>query len=236
MSSNQAGWMSTMVALSALTLGACSPKADSSTADSAAGQVKDASTAASSSGAAGSRDSMGGTQDMHPDGMAGMGGMVGMSSMPPEDQKAMRMSGDPDRDFLRMMSDHHKGLIAMAHLVEEEKKGSAAAQADAKKLDAKQDAELDTIATMLDTKYKDSYDPKIMPSNQAMVDQLRSQSGAAVDRTFYSNVVKHHQQAIKMIDEFLPKLKSADIKKMAERMKREQTREISELERKAGKS
>ena len=165
-----------------------------------------------------------------------MANMPGMMSMPPEDRAQMRMTGNPDQDFLRMMSDHHKGLIAMAHLsTEGEKKGSAAAQADARKLDTKQEAELDTMQTMLTRQFEDSYDPKIMPSNQAMVDQLKGQSGAAFDRTFYNNVVMHHQQAIRMIDEFLPKLKDAKIRQMAERMKRDQQRELPEFQQKAAK-
>lgn len=149
----------------------------------------------------------------------------------------MAMTGDADRDFLRMMSDHHKGMVAMAHLsVEGEKKGSAAVQADARKLDTKQDEEIDRMSAMLKNSYKDSYEPKVMSDNQAMVDQLKSLSGAAYDRTFYQNVVKHHQQAIKMIDQFLPKLQRAEVKAMAERMKSDQTREIAEFQQKATKS
>lgn len=233
------GGVPAVLAVVALTLtAACSPKTDSSaTTDSAAGQMRDTSAAAGTAAGAGAHDSMGGMQGMQHDSMAmgGMAGMAGMSSMPPEDQKAMRMSGNPDQDFLRMMSDHHKGLIAMAHLVTEEKKGSASAQADATKLDKKQDEELDKMATMLEKQYKDAYDPRIMPSNQAMVDQLKGQSGAQLDRMFYGNVVKHHQMAIKMIDEFVPKMKSAELKQMAEKMKRDQAREIHEFEQKASK-
>jgi uncharacterized protein (DUF305 family) len=90
--------------------------------------------------------------------MSGMGGMAGMT-------------GNADQDFLRMMSDHHKGLVAMAHLsAEGEKKGSAGVQGDAKK---------------------------------------------------------------ERIDQSLPKMQRADLKAMAERMKRDQTSEIAAFQRKA---
>ena len=97
------------------------------------------------------------------------------------------------------------------------------------------DAEVEAMVTLLEKQYKDAYDPKIMPDNQTMVDQLKSQSGAAYDRAFYKNVVLHHQQALKLIDQSLPKMKDTQIRAMAERMKRDQAREISDFQQKAQK-
>ena len=189
--------------------------------DEQAGSDSSAAATASASDTGAAKDSMAGMNHGAMSNMTPMGGAT----------------GDPDRDFLRMMSDHHKGLIAMAHLtIEGQKKGSPGTQADADKLDMKQDAELDSMVTKLEQQYRDPYNPGIMPDNQAMVDQLKTQSGAEYDRTFYQNVIKHHQQAIMMIDHSLPMLKDAQVKAMAERMKRDQTREIQEFERKASGS
>ncbi|MBX9854833.1 MAG: DUF305 domain-containing protein [Gemmatimonadaceae bacterium] len=192
---------------------ACGPKSD----DAAAGASAAAPGAGQSTTAATSDTGMAGMDHSKMAGMAPMGGAT----------------GDPDRDFLRMMSEHHKGMIAMAHLTIEEKKGSATAQADAEKIDTKQDAELDSMVTMLEQQFKDPYDPKIMPDNQKMVDELKPLSGSAYDRMFYHHVVQHHQQATQMIDQHLPMLKDAKVRAMAERMKRDQTREIEEFQRKA---
>jgi uncharacterized protein (DUF305 family) len=156
--------------------------------------------------------------------------MKGMSGMSGDKMGGMAMTGDADRDFLRMMSDHHKGLTEMAHGAKEMKLPVAA---DAKMLDTKQDAELDKMVTTLEKQYKDPYSPKIMPSNQAMIDALRGKTGADFQKTFYQNVVQHHQDAIKMIDDYLPKAKDASIKQMAEKMKADQTREIAQFEKKA---
>ena len=179
--------------------------------------------------ATGTSPSMAATDRMS--GMAGMdhGTMGNMGNMAPMGGA----TGDPDRDFLRTMSEHHKGMIAMAHLTVEEKKGSATTQADAKKLDTKQDAEVDSMVTRLERQYKDPYNPKIMPDNQKMVEDLKSLAGAAYDRMFYHHVVQHHQQATQMIDHYLPMLKDAKVKAMAERMKRDQTREIAEFQPKS---
>ena len=141
------------------------------------------------------------------------------------------MTGDPDRDFLRMMSDHHKGLIAMVHPTLD-KKESLAVKGDASKMDKKQDAEVEKMVTMLDQRYKDAYTPKVMPDNQRMVDELKGKSGAEYSRTFLKNVIAHHQQAVKMIDDYLPNAKNPQVKSMAEKMKSDQTKEIAEFQKK----
>ena len=166
-------------------------------------------------------------QPMNPsDSMAGMQGGKSMQGMP-----GMAMTGDADRDFLRMMSDHHKGMILMAHMTTERKPGGAAV-GDAKKMDAAQDAELDKMVTMLEKTYKDAYAPRVMPDNQAMADELKGKSGGDYDRSFYQNVIKHHGEAIKMVDEYLPKSKSPAVRQMAEKMKADQTKEIAEFQKK----
>lgn len=51
------------------------------------------------------------------------------------------------------------------------------------------------------------------------------------DRTFYGNVIQHHRGAIGMTDEILSRLVKPAVRQMAERMKHDQQREITELER-----
>ena len=145
-----------------------------------------------------------------------------------------RMTGDADHDFLRMMSDHHKGLILLAHEAKE-RKGTSPTIADGRTLDTKQDAELDRMVTMLEKDFKDPYTPKALPEHQAMHDALESKSGKEFDRTFYQNVIAHHQQALTMIDAYLPNAKSPAIRKMAETMKADQAREIRDFQQKLSK-
>lgn len=151
-------------------------------------------------------------------GMAGMSGMTGMT-------------GNADQDFLRMMSDHHKGLIVMAHMTKDRKEGGTAV-ADATKLDAAQDMELDHMVTMLEKDFKDAYSPKVLPAHQAMAEALKSKTGKDYDRTFYQNIIQHHQEAIKMVDGYLPNAKNAMLKQMAEKMKADQTKEIADFQKK----
>ena len=193
----------TAVTLVLAIAGACA-KSDS-TADSLAA---DANAPATATPMAMSGDSMAGHD---------MSGMQGMA-----------MTGDADRDFLRMMSDHHKGLILMAHMTKDRKEGGTAV-ADATKLDAAQDKELDHMVTMLEKDFKDPYAPKVLPPHQAMADALKSKSGKDYDRTFYENVIRHHTEALTMVDAYLPKAKNAMLKQMAEKMKADQTKEIADF-------
>ena len=158
---------------------------------------------------------------------------TGMSNMKNMDKMngMSNMTGDADRDFLRMMSDHHKGLILLAHMTRDRKDGGTS-KADASKLDAAQDKELDMMQTMLEKDFKDPYAAKASPGNKAMADDLKGKSGAEYERTFYQDIIQHHEGALKMIDEYLPTGKSAAIKGMAEKMKMDQTREIAEFRKK----
>lgn len=169
-----------------------------------------------------------------PPSMAASSAGTGMNMTNGDMSSMKNMTGDPDRDFLRMMSDHHKGLIAMAHPTIESKE-ALSVKADAKKLDAKQDSEIEKMVSMLSKEWKDDYTPSVTPSNQKMVDELKGKSGDDYSRTFLKNVVMHHEQAVSMINEYLPKGKNAEVKKMAEKMKVDQQREITEFNRKIAK-
>ncbi len=165
----------------------------------------------------------------HSDSATMRDGMVGhdMSAMP-------NMTGDGDHDFLRMMSDHHKGLIQIAHMTKDRREKSPAV-ADAQKVDAAQDTELDHMVTMLEKDFKDPYSPKVVPEHQAMADALKPQTGTSYDRAFYQNVIKHHEEAISMIDAYLPTAKNPTVKQMAEKMRADQTREIAAFQQKLAK-
>lgn len=150
-----------------------------------------------------------------------------------------KMSGmdsatNPDQQFLRMMSDHHQGILLMAH--DAVKREGVTVKAEAQKIDKAQDEEVSRMVAMLQSDFKDAYTPKVTPENQAMADSLRQKSGAAYDTTFRENVIKHHLAALTMIDRFLPQLTQPALKQMAQKMKDDQTREIAKFKRELGQS
>jgi uncharacterized protein (DUF305 family) len=72
------------------------------------------------------------------------------------------------------------------------------------------------------------------PAIQAAVDSLNLETGHAYALRFYQSVVAHDRRAITMIDGYLPKAARAEVRAVAEQMKRDQLAEITENERKAG--
>lgn len=141
-----------------------------------------------------------------------------------------------DQEFLQKMSDHHEGLILLAHETLEHK-GPLAVKDEAKKLDSEQDDELDRMKTALKGEFNvASYSPTALPEHQAMADSLGKLSGASYDRQFREDVIKHHQEAVAMIDSYMPRMTHADIKTMAERMRANQTKEIEQFKQQLAKS
>ena len=137
-----------------------------------------------------------------------------------------------DRDFLRMMSNHHEGLIVMATAAMT-KASRSTTQGDAHNLHTKQAAERDSMLAMLRAAYSDTHAPTVLPGNRAQNDSLQALSGANYDRTFYRLVINHHREAIAMIDSTMPHLTKDDVKRMAEKMKADQQKEITAFQSKA---
>ena len=157
------------------------------------------------------------------------------TSMAGMDHSGMAMNRSAPRDsnqaFLRMMSDHHQGLFALADTARP--KLGATAKADAEKMVTKQKGEQDHMLQMLRSDYKDSITPSIMPSNQAMVRAVASAGAGDADRAFYQQVIAHHREGIQMAEKLQPHLTGRS-KQMAEKARTDQQREIAELEKKIG--
>ena len=138
----------------------------------------------------------------------------------------------PDQEFLAKMTDHHAGMIEMAQAAMT-KASRPATQTDAHNLHTKQQAESDSMVAMIRTDFNGSHTPTVMPENRMMMDSLAAKSGTAYDREFYAQTVRHHQEGIRMIDEYLPRLTNDKVRSMAERMKADQQKEIAEFEKKS---
>lgn len=139
---------------------------------------------------------------------------------------------DADHEFLRMMSDHHEGMIQMATAAMT-RGSNATVQGDAHRLHTKQLDEQKRMLGMVQSSYSEAVMPMAMGSNKTMVDQLSTKSGAEYDRAFYGTVVAHHREGVKMIDDFLGRLTKPEVKQMAERMKADQQKEMTEFESKS---
>lgn len=156
---------------------------------------------------------------------AAMSGMAGHDMNRPA-------AKDADHEFLRMMSDHHEGLVQMATAAMS-KGSNPTVQGDAHRLHTKQQEEQKKMIDMVRTSYGENVIPMIMPSDKSMLDELQARSGAEYDKSFYRNVVAHHRAGIRMMDDFAGRVTRADVKQMIQTMKADQEKEIVEFERKA---
>ena len=138
---------------------------------------------------------------------------------------------DSNQSFLRMMSDHHQGLVTMSDTAMG--KLGATAKADAQKLRTEQKQEQDHMLQMLRSDYEDSISPTILPSNQAMISTVAQSSASDADRVYYRQVIAHHREGVQMIDKMLPQL-TGMTKDMATKARAKQQKEITEFEKKAG--
>ncbi len=164
-------------------------------------------------------------------------GMAGMdhSKMGAMDHSQMAgMSRGAPRDsnqaFLRMMSDHHQGVLMMADSAAV-RATSADAKTRARQIVDKQRPGQREMLSMLSQQYGDAVTPMVMPSNGAMMDSLSRAGGSEYDRAFYRQVIAHHREGIAMTEKQLPAL-TGEVKRMAEEMRAADQREIRELEAK----
>ena len=140
---------------------------------------------------------------------------------------------DAEHDFLRKMIDHHEGLIPMATAAMT-KASKSSTQGDAHNMHTKQADEQKKMIADVQSQYGETVTPMVMPAHRAMADSLATKTGAEYDRTFYRLVIQHHREALQMVDEMLPRFTKADVKAMAEKMRADQQKEITAMERKAG--
>lgn len=138
----------------------------------------------------------------------------------------------PDAQFLMQMSDHHQGLIQMAEAAHQ--KSDITVHDLATRLSQQQQQEQQQMLQMLQTSFQQQHTPSVMPQNQAMLDSLQAQSGPAYDRAFRQAVIRHHQEGIAMIDQYLPQFTNPQVRQRAEQMRAQQQREIQELQAQLG--
>jgi len=141
-----------------------------------------------------------------------------------------------DADFVHMMTKHHQGGIEMSKL-EESTGSSSAVKALASKIRQGQEREVVEMASWTKrhggTPSADAktHDAMMQKEHQATMAKLNAASGNALDGLFASEMAKHHEMAIQMID--TAALKDPELRKMAEKMKAGQTAELKELKQHA---
>lgn len=146
----------------------------------------------------------------------------------------MPTTATTDQTFLEQVSDHHEGMIQMSQEAERRAQ-SADARKNAKESHDKQQHELKELLAMLQRDFGEQYTPKVMPSNQKMMQQLEQADDGQFDQTFFQLTIQHHREGIEMMQRMLPQLTIPELRQRAEQMVQEQQSSIRDLEQKLGR-
>jgi uncharacterized protein (DUF305 family) len=153
---------------------------------------------------------------------------AGMAHMGTMNRTAPR---DSNHAFLRMMVDHHAGIVALSDSAGP-RLGSSS-QPDAQAIGSEQRSEQQRLLAMLSSQYGDQAMPVPMPGYHRMMDSLRqAPPGTDADRAYYRQVIAHHQEGVRMIERMTPHL-SGEMRAMAETMRASMRREMDRLQRRA---
>lgn len=143
---------------------------------------------------------------------------------------SMKPTGDPDYDFAAMMKLHHQGAIDMAKPevaggTDETMKAMAQKMIDDQQ---KENAQFDQFMQGKQPTGNSDYRQRSMGMMTPMSD-IKMES-SSLDAMFASMMIPHHQDAVKMAQEYLKVGKNAEMKKIAQAIIQNQPKEIQELQ------
>jgi uncharacterized protein (DUF305 family) len=150
------------------------------------------------------------------------------------DLQAVKMTGDADLDFARMMATHHQGAIDMSE--EEQANGT---DADMKALAAKiataSKAEKEKLEDFADDHKAAAGDTsasmKLMQPMKTMMGSMKhDQMSGSTDHHFATMMRMHHQTGIDMAKAYLDLAKVPGIKSMAQKMMEDQQKDLQKLD------
>lgn len=148
------------------------------------------------------------------------------------------MTHGADQEFLRMASHQHVGMIERVHAAMHRAASPSDVRLEAREIDRTQQEVLRRMTMLLKREFEDRHQPTVTPEDQRMIARVRQAQSAAADRAFYETVIEHGHEGVRMIGgvrtmgEHLEPPTHPEVRRMAERMRDAQQREIGELQQK----
>lgn len=143
----------------------------------------------------------------------------------PEDSKAIQ--NPTDSTYIDMMSQHHKDGIEMAKMAV--KRGESK---QVKKLGAKiiadQTKDIAQLAIYKNRWFNTVETHTSMPKMD--MSMMENMSGKDFDKHFLTMMTEHHEQAISMTNEYLPRLQQQEVKDFAQKGIQKQKTEVTQME------
>lgn len=159
--------------------------------------------------------------------------MMAMHKMS-DNMAKMTMTMDPDHDFAMMMKEHHMGAIEMADY--ELLNGTDATIKNmAQMMKDAQSKEIATLDSFMMVHAPSGHSQPFMDASQMAMKKMDSDADAqklngGADHDFVHLMIVHHQSALMMADAELQYGQVPFMKNMAQMMKDDQTKEISDLQ------
>ncbi|HEY0731502.1 MAG TPA: DUF305 domain-containing protein [Chitinophagaceae bacterium] len=143
---------------------------------------------------------------------------------------SMKSSGDPDYDFAMMMKHHHQGAIDMAKIEVAGGTDAQLKQIAQKTIDEqqKENSQFNEFIKGNQPTGNSDYVQKALGMMTPMSD-IKMESGS-LDAMFASMMIPHHQDAVKMAQEYLQTAKNENLKRIAQNIVSSQPKEIQELQ------
>ena len=147
-----------------------------------------------------------------------------------QQMQSMKPTGDADYDFAMMMKHHHQGAIDMAKAELAGGTDEQLKQMSQKLIDEqqKENAQFDQFMQGKQPGGSSDYGQKVMGMMTPMSNI--KMEGSSLDAMFASMMIPHHQDAVKMSQEYLKVGKNEELKKIAKDITETQPKEIQELQ------
>lgn len=131
--------------------------------------------------------------------------------------------------FMTEMINHHASAVEMAELCEVRAEHDELL-AMCTEMKQKQFAEISQLQDWLEEWYNIEHEPRIMPSDQAMIEHLASLNGADFEIAFMEEMIMHHRGALLMVMKHYPKVIHEALRDMMEDILLDQIQEIRQME------
>jgi uncharacterized protein (DUF305 family) len=136
-------------------------------------------------------------------------------------------TGDPDHDFLRAMSNHHKNVIVLA---------DAALEANSRpdmegvirQLEERHGHELDAMTSVLRKTFKDAFISSPSAQTKRTADELR-RSGSDYRRLFLDAAMKAEEDGTRIADFYLLRTKRTEVDRLANNIKTNETHDLAAI-------
>lgn len=150
-----------------------------------------------------------------------------------KDIQAVKMTGDPDLDFARMMASHHQGAIDMS---EEELANGADAElkALASRIATASKAEKEKLEDFADEHQAAAGDTnasmKLMQPMKTMMGSMKHDTAGTTDYHFATMMRMHQQTGVDMAKAYRDIAKVPGIRNMAQKMVEDQQKDMQQLD------